>query len=173
MTELWISPWIWPPLQQANIKVMVSCALSSSEMVFSQLLQLITLTTIPALTRLRMHFMAQEYHYSKTMLTTRNFKQEDTTTTRILHKFDSSDSKEERPSSPNDLPVIVVFLTQLSKTKRNGRNLHNGSYVKRSRVLMIRSLGLHSIPVHAHHVTLMSPSHHCFHSSLMTPSLWS
>ena len=24
----------------------------------------------------------------------------------------------------------VVFLTQLSKMKRNGRNLHNGSYVK-------------------------------------------
>ena len=59
MTELWISPWTWPPLQQANIKAMVLCALSSSEMVFSQLLQLIILTTIPARTRFRMHIMAQ------------------------------------------------------------------------------------------------------------------
>ena len=43
-----------------------SDGVSSYEMVFSQLLQLIILTTIPARTRLRMHFMAQEYHYSKT-----------------------------------------------------------------------------------------------------------
>ena len=43
---------------------------------------------------------------------------------------------------------------------------------RRTPVLMIQSDGLHFMLMHSNHVTLMSPSHHCFHCFKMIPNMW-